>query len=89
MIAVNEIFLLNSEVPDSFDGRYFGVLPMGHCPGPHHPALHPNRPACTVRRTLMVGLSVLALTCAAHAAVETMVDHAIADALAAFRAPQT
>ena len=28
VIAVNEIFLLNSEVPDSFDGRYFGVLPM-------------------------------------------------------------
>ena len=37
----------------------------------------------------MVGLSVLALTCAAHAAAETMVDHAIADASAAFRVPQT
>jgi len=24
-----EIFLLNKAVPDSFDGRYFGVLPLG------------------------------------------------------------
>jgi len=27
-IAANEVFLLNPEVPDSFDGRYFGVLPL-------------------------------------------------------------
>ena len=27
-IAPGEIFLLNPDVPDSFDGRYFGVLPM-------------------------------------------------------------
>ena len=27
-IAANEVFLLNPEVEDSFDGRYFGVLPL-------------------------------------------------------------
>lgn len=27
-VAPGEIFLLNPDVPDSFDGRYFGVLPM-------------------------------------------------------------
>jgi conjugative transfer signal peptidase TraF len=27
-IAANEVFLLNPEVDDSFDGRYFGVLPL-------------------------------------------------------------
>ena len=27
-IAANEVFLLNPEVDNSFDGRYFGVLPL-------------------------------------------------------------
>jgi conjugative transfer signal peptidase TraF len=27
-LAAKDVFLLNSEVPDSFDGRYFGVLPL-------------------------------------------------------------
>ena len=27
-LAANEIFLLNRSIPDSFDGRYFGPLPI-------------------------------------------------------------
>ncbi len=41
-IAPDEIFLVNSAVPDSFDGRYFGVLPM----------------ACVLGRTLPLWTSV-------------------------------
>jgi conjugative transfer signal peptidase TraF len=32
-IAPDEVFLLNPAVPDSFDGRYFGVLPMASVMG--------------------------------------------------------
>ena len=28
LLKPGEIFLLNPSVPDSFDGRYFGVLPL-------------------------------------------------------------
>jgi conjugative transfer signal peptidase TraF len=32
-ITANEVFLLNPEVDDSFDGRYFGVLPLASALG--------------------------------------------------------
>jgi conjugative transfer signal peptidase TraF len=32
-IGPGEIFLLNPDVPDSFDGRYFGVLPIASIMG--------------------------------------------------------
>jgi conjugative transfer signal peptidase TraF len=36
-VAANEIFLLNREIPDSFDGRYFGPLPMSSLIGRARP----------------------------------------------------
>jgi type IV secretory pathway protease TraF len=28
MLRAGEVFVLNADVPDSFDGRYFGILPV-------------------------------------------------------------
>jgi conjugative transfer signal peptidase TraF len=42
-LAANDIFLMNSDAPTSFDGRYFGIMPLSQLTGEAVPLWIPRR----------------------------------------------